>query len=205
MIISSRRWQLGTPLCFLSCSPRSGVLQLLLGRRFPCSPRCSISTLCRRPSCSPQRFPVRRPAIPLFSSLAMPRSSPARRRFTPARALSSAFPSPAPIFSAEPLRGRVPAKLGPALSLSLCSCSPCRESLVSSPARLHFLRSLLQLYCRAQLAPAQVNRPWCWSRVPRPARPRPRRCSSARRLLLVPAARVKLPLTGRRRAPLLRA
>jgi hypothetical protein len=54
VIISSRRWQLGTPLCFLSCSPRSGVLQLLLGRRFPCSPRCSISTLCRRPSCSPQ-------------------------------------------------------------------------------------------------------------------------------------------------------
>jgi hypothetical protein len=45
VIISSRRWQLGTPLCFLSCSPRSGVLQLLLGRRFPCSSRCSISTL----------------------------------------------------------------------------------------------------------------------------------------------------------------
>ncbi|XP_035817866.1 uncharacterized protein [Zea mays] len=48
--------------------------------------------------------------------------------------------------------------LGPALSLSLCSCSPCRESLASSPARLHFLRSLLQLYCRAQLAPAQFVR-----------------------------------------------
>nr|ACG35079.1 hypothetical protein [Zea mays] len=58
-----------------------------------------------------------------------PASSPARRRFTPVRALSSAFPSPAPIFSAEPLRGRVPAKL----RLGSVFSSPCARSPSSWP------------------------------------------------------------------------
>jgi len=55
--------------------------------------------------------------------------------------LRPALPSAA---VAELALGRAPfllLQLGPALSLSLCSCSPCRESLASSPARLHFLRS----------------------------------------------------------------
>uniref|UniRef100_A0A804QIX0 Transmembrane protein n=1 Tax=Zea mays TaxID=4577 RepID=A0A804QIX0_MAIZE len=72
-------------------------------------------------------------------------------------ALSCRFPAGVPPSAASALlpwlRVLLPAKLGSALSLSLCLCSPCRESLASSPARLHFLRSLLQLYCRARSSP----------------------------------------------------
>jgi hypothetical protein len=128
---------------------------------------CSPWLLCAPCSCAARRLPCRSSAI---------------------RGLYPLLPW---------LRVLLPAKLGPALSLSLCSCSPCRESLASSPARLHFLRSLLQLYCRAQLAPAQVNRPRCWSRVPRPARPRPRRCSSQGR-----AGKIRGPVQILKRDPI---